>query len=124
MDLILEACGEVRTPVPKRIRFEVDKKLLLSANKKVSATPSLNVSSPVHELSSLVKPLSDLNPKYRFDNFIVGPSNQLGHAASVAVGCAPGHRYKPFLCLWRCWPWQDSSYECDGTLYVRTQPFC
>ncbi len=38
-----------------------------------------------------------LNPKYRFDNFIVGPSNQLAHAASVAAASSPGTRYNPLF---------------------------
>lgn len=40
---------------------------------------------------------SHLSPKYSFDNFVVGPSNQLAHAASVAVGSSPGRRYNPFF---------------------------
>ena len=39
----------------------------------------------------------DLNQKYSFDNFVVGPSNQLAHAASVAVGSDPGKRYNPLF---------------------------
>ncbi len=40
---------------------------------------------------------SDLNPKYSFDNFVVGPSNQLAHAASVAAADEPGRRYNPLF---------------------------
>jgi chromosomal replication initiator protein len=40
---------------------------------------------------------SGLNPKYRFDNFIVGPSNQLAHAASIAAASSPGTRYNPLF---------------------------
>jgi chromosomal replication initiator protein len=38
-----------------------------------------------------------LNPRYRFDNFVVGPSNQLAHAASIAVSSCPGKRYNPLF---------------------------
>jgi chromosomal replication initiator protein len=38
-----------------------------------------------------------LNPKYRFDNFIVGGSNQLAHAASMAAASSPGTRYNPLF---------------------------
>jgi chromosomal replication initiator protein len=39
----------------------------------------------------------NLNPKYSFENFIVGPSNQLAHAASLAVGNSPGTSYNPLF---------------------------
>ncbi|MFO0661388.1 MAG: chromosomal replication initiator protein DnaA [Polyangiaceae bacterium] len=40
-----------------------------------------------------------LNPKFTFENFIVGPSNQLAHAAALAVTGDGGKRYNPlFLC--------------------------
>ncbi len=40
---------------------------------------------------------SQLNPKYTFENFVVGASNQLPHAASVAVTEMVGRRYNPFF---------------------------
>jgi chromosomal replication initiator protein len=38
-----------------------------------------------------------LNPRYNFDNFVVGPSNQLAHAAGVAASASPGKRYNPLF---------------------------
>jgi chromosomal replication initiator protein len=38
-----------------------------------------------------------LNPRYTFDSFIVGASNQFAHAASKAVAKRPGRHYNPFL---------------------------
>lgn len=48
-----------------------------------------------------VKPsvVEGLNPKYTFANFVVGPSNQLAHAASIAAAGGGGRRHNPlFLC--------------------------
>ena len=38
-----------------------------------------------------------LNPRNTFENFIVGSSNQLAHAASVAVAKAPARAYNPLF---------------------------
>ncbi len=40
-----------------------------------------------------------MNPKHTFANFVVGPSNQLAHAAAMAAAGGAGRRYNPlFIC--------------------------
>lgn len=44
-------------------------------------------------------PLEGLNTKYTFANFVIGPSNQLAHAASMAAAGVGGRRHNPlFIC--------------------------
>ncbi len=49
---------------------------------------------------ALVAPAIDgLNEKYTFGNFVIGPSNQLAHAASIAAAGGGGRRHNPlFIC--------------------------
>ncbi|MCL4127304.1 UNVERIFIED_CONTAM: hypothetical protein GTU68_049283, partial [Idotea baltica] len=40
---------------------------------------------------------NNLDPKYTFDNFIVGNSNEFSHAAAKQVGESPGQTYNPLF---------------------------
>jgi chromosomal replication initiator protein len=50
------------------------------------------------DLASLyIDKRDNLNPRYTFETFIVGPFNQLAHAAAQAVIARPGLAYNPFF---------------------------
>ncbi len=62
----------------------------------VTAAPGL-VEPPVPTPPAPVSSVVGLNPRYTFDTFIVGPSNQFAHAACRAVAEAPSRSYNPLF---------------------------
>ena len=101
LDLLLDSLSresgveelEVDWLVDESLQKELDAAAEVARRHALSVTPSAPPPAPVSG-----PPVdSGLNPKYRFDNFIVGPSNQLGHAASVAAASSPGRRYNPLF---------------------------
>ncbi len=66
-----------------------------------SATPSAAPAASTTPMSSMSPRASvtdaPLNPRYTFESFVVGGSNQLAYAASMAVADAPGQSYNPLF---------------------------
>jgi len=58
-----------------------------AANAAAAAQAKLDFESVAHQL----------NPRYTFDSFIVGASNQFAHAAAVAVAEQPSKSYNPLF---------------------------
>ena len=75
---VLDANGEIAAPSPTLLPFED------------------GGSAPIDRPGSK-EPGAHLNPKYTFSTFIVGGSNQLAFAASVAAAESPGRSYNPLF---------------------------
>jgi len=47
--------------------------------------------------STVISHAIGLNPKYTFENYIIGSNNRFAHASAVAVSEAPGAKYNPLF---------------------------
>lgn len=52
----------------------------------------LSAANPVYNINY---ENANLNPKYKFDTFVVGSNNKFAHSASLAVAESPGEAYNP-----------------------------
>ncbi len=74
------------------ITKEAEKKKI-EDKRKIQATPT--ISMPLQDF--YVNKDDNLNPRYTFDSFVVGPYNELAHAASRTVVKTPGFSYNPLF---------------------------
>ena len=88
----LDPSASPEPPQPAQ-HYEADVSIMdshLGHNSNVE--PELQGLSGMESFNSSV---SLLNPKYTFDNFVVGSSNEFAHAASLAVAEKPAKAYNP-----------------------------
>ena len=67
----------------------------LMANDIKNIEPQDNEISPVNPIYNINYENANLNPKYKFDTFVVGSNNKFAHSASLAVAESPGEAYNP-----------------------------
>ena len=70
-----------------------DVRFILEKNKETVQTKAAEEKVP----SGIQYENSNLNPKYRFDTFVVGSNNKLAYSASMVVAESPGEYYNPLF---------------------------
>ena len=75
-------------PLPEEERISTGRQIILP--------PSSNSTSS-EELQTLINPQGTYNPKFTFQNFVVGPSNEFARAAALKVAEEPGKSYNPLF---------------------------
>ncbi len=95
VEFVIRSSAGTQQPLRKNFHILAHKKNKQGEADKKGAGIAPVLSPPatarVNELSKT------LNPKYTFDLFVVGPSNEIAHAACKAVGEKPGETYNPLF---------------------------
>ncbi len=91
----IKTCLRVGSEPPPEIVFRVDdgnqgELFAAPAETQSEALPRTAMRRPAARVGNLV-------PHYTFENFVVGPSNEFAHAASLAVAGRPGEHYNPLF---------------------------
>jgi chromosomal replication initiator protein len=78
------------THMPCQLQFRI-------RNEKMNGKDLISQPLPSHEQQVLHSFQPIFNPKYTFDHFVVGASNQFAHAACLAVADLPAKNYNPLF---------------------------
>lgn len=86
-------------PELRSLEYIIVKTTAEEKTRPVSEPPSKTVSFPdqLQMAEIYINRDDNLNPKYTFDSFVIGPFNELAHAASQAILKKPGRVYNPLF---------------------------
>ena len=68
---------------------------ILEKDAKKDKSSSEDLKSPYSSTFNINYENANLNPKYKFDTFVVGSNNKFAHSACLAVAESPGDAYNP-----------------------------
>ncbi len=97
-DAVLEQMGKESDTT-----YEIDIEVVVAEEEDVAPTPVSSDDEPyaapavASSRPQLPPPPSGLSPRYQFDSFIKGASNELAASAARAVAEEPGQRFNPLL---------------------------
>lgn len=88
-NLILASFSDVLGKEPNEIKLEI------SVEDTENDEPVVAKPNIISNVSAVTEGL--LNPKYTFESFVIGKSNELAHAAALATAENPGKAYNPLF---------------------------
>ncbi len=90
--MILKTLREL-TPYVRSLEYAVVQRS--DRRTETTKTQTINAALPLEDY--YINKSDNLNPKYSFENFVVGPYNALAHAAAKTVSEKPGIAYNPLF---------------------------
>lgn len=94
LSFILDSIREKQGGTGYTVEWVVDEKLQEAALRLPEPVKVTPVSRPIQAVRNTP---SGLNPKYSFDNFVVGPSNQLAYASCMSAASKSGQHGNPLF---------------------------
>jgi chromosomal replication initiator protein len=77
--------------------FKRPSQLIITINPELQSPTGRETKTERDPLPRHIRASTNLIPRYTFNNFVVGASNQFAQAASLAVAKQPGEHYNPFF---------------------------
>ncbi len=100
-DSIVRALRNVTSQNVRELHYRVEVKNTTPVPHLIQQDAAECVTYPIvqqdEERSQDPRSEAGLNPRYAFENFIVGKANELAHAAAMAVAAKPGKTYNPLF---------------------------
>lgn len=81
--------------ISEMMDHEYNISFILEKDANFSEKEDHNISSQKNISYNVNYENANLNPKYKFDTFVVGSNNKFAHSASLAVAESPGEAYNP-----------------------------
>ena len=100
-----------------KVRSSTDKKPRINREIEAAVVEKKSTSLQLKKANS-----TNLNPRYTFDNFIVGSSNDLAYAACQAVAANPGQKYNPLYLYGGAGLGKTHLMQAVGNAIVKKQP--
>lgn len=97
---IVKTIERVTNKPVKKIEYKVENVKMIEEKEctMVSQIPTVSsITTPIYSQQKSTASKFGLNPKYTFENYIVGKNNELAHAAAKAVVDRPGSAYNPLF---------------------------